>query len=68
MHYKRTEKAYNIHAGEALRCKATIHNLGWGSNAVGNWISIASKTDKGILQTTIDFDCTPISVEHTWRK
>jgi hypothetical protein len=66
MHYKREEKAYRIHIEEADRSKAKIYNLGWGVSVEGNWISIASKTSKGLLQTNIDFDTD--TTTHEWMK
>lgn len=67
MHYKREEKAFRIHCEEMDRRDATTYNLGWGVNVNNNWISIASKTSKGVLTTNIDFNTTPIDIEHSWR-
>ena len=65
MHYKREEKAFRIHAEEAEREGAKFFNCGWGVSVEGNWISIASKTSKGILTTNVDFDGVG-TVEHNW--
>jgi len=66
MHYKRQEKAFRLHTEEAERKGAKIFNCGWGVNVEGNWISITSKTDKGILTSGIDFDGVGTE-EHNWR-
>jgi hypothetical protein len=60
------EKAYDIHCAEADNEKADIFNCGWGVNIEGLWISIASKTSKGILVTNVDFSTEPPTVEHNW--
>jgi len=68
MQWKREEKAYRIHFAEAERAEAEVYNAGWGVNATKTWISIASKTSKGILTTNIQFGARPIAIEHTWSK
>ena len=67
MHWKREQKAMNIHYAEIERVGAECWNFGWGTNVEGNWISIASKTSEGILTTNVDFDAGG-TVEHVWRK
>lgn len=69
MNWRREMKAYEIHIAEATAKEAEIWNCGWGVNAERDWISIASKTSKGILTTNIDFRQYPKhpEVEHVWR-
>lgn len=62
-------KAYELHEQEAERMKAEFYNCGWGVSAEENWISIASKTSKGILMTNVDFGPAPEPpiVTHEWK-
>ena len=68
MHHARRDKAYRIHEAEAEAKGAEFHNEGWGVNEDRTWISIASKTSKGVLTTNVKFY--PISkkidVTHVW--
>ena len=48
------------HSAEARNKNAKITNLGWAQDDYG----IASKTDKGILASTIDPDT--LEVRHEW--
>ena len=68
MHHSRENAAYRIHMKEAEAKGAEIHNLGWGVNVERNWISIASKTSKGVLTTNVQFHLrpTPPDVNHVW--
>ena len=68
MHHAREAQAYRIHEKEAADKGAEFHNEGWGVNVERNWISIASKTSKGILTTNVRFHLrpTPPDVTHTW--
>jgi hypothetical protein len=66
MHHARESKAFRLHDAECVANNAVFYNEGWSVENTDTWISIASKTSKGILRTDVDFSTTPPTVEHAW--
>jgi hypothetical protein len=57
---------WELHNAELERMVVNVFNLGWGVSASELEISIASKTDQGVLTT--NFDSERGHVSHTWSK